>query len=330
MFNCRPEVRAIWLGLPFVIATVAAASAHSQEPLRWKFKAGERLAYDSAQDMTIDVAGVQGGNFQMRTEQQLNLIWDVVSVDEQGNARIQQKLDRVRLKMTGPAAGQQVAEGVKKNETVEYDSQAKDPPIGGAAMAAAMFEPMMKENFELTVTPRGEVKDVKVPPAVLELVKRNPEIAKMGEMATDAGVQKMLMQEIVVLPEAAPKEGETWSTQMEMPIPVVGKQTIETSYTYQGTKDVDGKQQATIAAKRTVKYDEPKGGAIQVAIKEQTSDGETLFDVTEGRLNTAELNQQITIEATGGGQAITQKLDQKSTVTVRPAEASTEQPAEVK
>jgi hypothetical protein len=145
----------------------------------------------------------------------------------------------------------------------------------------------------------------------------------MGEMATDAGVQKMLMQEIVVLPEAAPKEGETWSTQMEMPIPVVGKQTIETTYTYQGTKDVDGKQQAAIAAKRTVKYDEPKAGPIQVAIKEQTSDGETLFNVTDGRLNTATLSQQITIEATGGGQAITQKLDQKSTVTVRPAEATT-------
>jgi uncharacterized protein DUF6263 len=319
----------LFLSIAILLAAVTAPAC-AQEPLRWKFTAGERLAYDSEQDMTINVTGVQGGDFQMGTEQKLNLLWDVLSVDEQGNARIRQKLDRVRLKMTGPAAGQQLAEGVKKNETVEYDSQVKDPPIGGAAMAAAMFEPMMKETFELTVTPRGEVKDVKVPPAVMEMVKRNPEIAKLGDMATDAGVQKMLMQEIVVLPEGAPKEGETWNTQMEMPIPVVGKQTIETTYTYQGTKDLDGKQQATIAAKRNVKYGDPQAGLVQVAIKEQSSDGETLFNVTDGRLNSATLNQQITIEASGGGQAITQKLDQKSKVTVRPAETSAEQPAETK
>jgi hypothetical protein len=325
MSNRHAIATAFWFLVATLVAhLIAASTANAAGPLRWKFTPGEKLAYDSEQDMTIDVTGVQGGDFQMRTEQQLNLIWDVISVDDQGNARIRQKLDRVRLKMTGPAAGQQADGGVKKNETVEYDSQAKDPPIGGAAMAAAMFEPMMKEYFELTVTPRGEVKDVKVPPAVLELVKRNPEIAKMGEMATDAGVQKMLMQEIVVMPEAEPKAGEAWSTQMEMPIPVVGKQTIETTYTYQGTKDADGKQQAAIGAKRTVKYDEPEGGTIRVAIKEQSSDGETLFNVSDGRLNTATLNQLITIVASGGGQTITQKLDQKSKVTVRPAEAASQ------
>jgi hypothetical protein len=304
----------------FLALTVVASSADAAGHLRWKFTQGEKLAYDSGQDMSIAVTGMEGGDFTMRTQQELNLIWEVLNVDEQGAARIRQKLERVRLTMTGPAPGQQLQEGVKKNETVEYDSQAKDPPVGGAAMAAAMFEPMMKGDFEFTITPRGEVKDVKVPEPVLEMMKKNPQAAQMGELATDAGIQKMLMQELVVLPAGEPKAGETWSSNMQMAIPVVGKQTIETTYTYNGEKEVEGKQQAMIGAKRTVMYESPPGQAVQVAIKDQTSEGETLFNVTDGRLSSAKLNQSITIEAMAAANKVTQKLDQKSNVTVRPAE----------
>jgi hypothetical protein len=308
----------------FLALTLITSSADAAGPLRWKFTQGEKLAYDSAQNMSIAVAGTEGGDVTMRTEQELNLLWEVLSVDDQGAARIRQKLDRVRVKMTGPAPGQQLPagqQGGQKNETVEYDSQAKDPPVGGAAMAAAMFEPIMKGDFEFTITPRGEVKDVKVPEPVLEMMKKNPQAAQMTDLATAAGIQKMLMQEIVVLPEGEPKAGETWSSKMQMTIPDVGKQSIETTYTYNGEKEVDGKQQAVIGAKRTIMYESPPGQAVQVAIKEQTSDGETSFSVTDGRLSSATLNQSITIEAMAAANKITRKLDQKSKVTVRSAEA---------
>jgi hypothetical protein len=304
-----------------LVLAIASSSDSAAEPLRWKFKQGEKLAYDSVQDVSIEVTGDVSGDFTMRTEQELNLIWEIVSVDDQGAARIKQKLQRVRLKMTGPSAGQQIQEGVKKNETVEYDSQAKDPPVGGAAMAAAMFEPMLKSEFELTVTPLGEVKDVKVPANVLEMIKRNPDAAQMGELATDAGIQKMLTQEIIVLPEGEPKPGEAWSNKTQMAIPVVGNQMIETTYTHKDEKEVDGKQHAVIATKRLVQYELPAGQQVQVTIKDQSSDGETLFNITDGRLGSSTLNHVLTIEATAAASKVTQKLDQKSKVTVRPAQA---------
>jgi hypothetical protein len=229
------------LFIGFLVVAVATSLAQAQEPLRWKFKKGEKLAYDSAQDMTITVTGVQGGDFEMRTDQKLSLIWEIVDVTPEGDAQIRQKLARVQLEMTGPAPGPQAEQGERKPDTVKYDSQAKEPPVGGAAMAAAMFQPMMEGEFNFTLTSRGEVKDVKVPAPVLEMIKKNPEAAQMGELATDAGIQKMLMQEIVVLPEQAPEVNEKWTSKTEMSIPVVGRQTIETTYTFKELRDANGK-----------------------------------------------------------------------------------------
>jgi hypothetical protein len=318
-FHRRHSATVLLFG--FLAVVSVSSLAHAQEPLRWKFKKGEKLAYDSNQDMTITVTGAQGGNFEMRTDQKLNLLWDVVDVTPEGDARIRQKLARVQLEMTGPAPGSQAEQGERKTETVKYDSQAKEPPVGGAAMAAAMFQPMMDGEFEFTLTSRGEVKDVKVPAPVLEMIKKNPEAAQMGDLATDAGIQKLLMQEIVVLPQEAPKANETkWSSTMEMPIPVVGRQTIETSYTFKELRDAAGKKEAVIDTARTVKYEKPADQQIQVTIKEQSSDGETVFNVTDGRLSTATLNQNIVIEAAGVGQVIQQKLAQKSKIAVRLAD----------
>jgi hypothetical protein len=54
-------------------------------------------------------------------------------------------------------------------------------------------------------------------------------------------------------------------------------------------------------------------------IKEQSSDGEVLFNIAAGRLHSTSLNQKVTIQANAGGQAIEQKIDQKIDVTVSPA-----------
>jgi hypothetical protein len=306
----------------FVVLIVAFGAANSaaraDAPLRWKFKVGDKLAYDTEQDVTIKVKGVPGGDAEMRTEQQLNLSWEVLEVNDEGEAKIRQKLDRVRLKMTSPAAGGDP--NVKKTETVEYDSQAKDPPVGGAASAAAIFEPIMKEPFEITITPRGEVKDAKVPEAVLGLFKNNPGAAQMGIWTTADGMQRALMQDVIELPEAAIASGETWNRKIEMPIPVVGKQSMETTYTYGGEKDVDGKQLAAIGMKRRLQYGNGNAQQAQVKIKDQSSDGEALFSVAEGRLKSATQDQKITIEDVRTGAPITHEIHQKSKITVRRAD----------
>jgi len=60
---------------------------------------------------------------------------------------------------------------------------------------------------------------------------------------------------------------------------------------------------------------------MQMKIKDQSSDGEVLFNIAAGRLQSTSLKQNVTIEASVNGQPIQQKIDQKIDVTVTPAGA---------
>jgi hypothetical protein len=254
--------------------------------------------------------------------QEMDMTWDVQGVDEKsGDAVIKQKFDRIKMKMTTPVGG------------FEYDSKSEAAPTGLGAMIAPMYKAMTQGEFEITMTSRGEVKDVKVPEEVITALKNSPGAAAMGDIASAEGFKKMISQGALVLPKDPPKEGDTWATKVEMNNPAVGKQTVETTYEYQGTKDVDGTTYAVIKPQLKMDFEskpseaptpgEPQQPApqqqVSMKIGEQSSDGEVLFNIEKGRLYSTTLQQKVTIDATVGGQAMQQKIDQKIDVKVVPA-----------
>ncbi|MCI0492172.1 MAG: DUF6263 family protein [Planctomycetes bacterium] len=303
------KIRRLVLFAAFAVTAVlliAPFASAEDQPLRWKFEVGEKLNYDMVQDMTLSMSGGQGGPASTTVQQQMNMKWDVQGVNEEGEAVIRQKIDRVRMQMTGPMG------------KVEYDSDSQEPPAGMAAMVAPMFEAMTRGEFELTITARGEVKEVKVPEEVLSALKNSPQAAQMGDMATPEGFQKMIMQSALVLPEKSPSKGETWSNKIDLTNPAAGKQTVETSYTYDGTKEVEGKTYAVFRPKLTMQFE--GNAAVQMKMKDQTSEGEVLFDIEQGRLNSSTLKQNVTMEMTVAGMTMEQKIIQAIEVKVTPTE----------
>lgn len=299
---CR--VRLLY-GMLGMLAVAVAATASAQEPLRWKFEKGAKYNYDMIQDMTIGSTGGPGGAQNVAMHQELKMTWDVQEVNKEGDAVIQQKINSVKMKMALP-----------QNVEIEYDSTSDKPPVGPAAMLAPMYTAMTKGAFVITMTPRGEIKDVKIPAEVVAALKNSPGAAAMGDMASAEGFKKMISQGSLVLPEKAPKEGDEWSTQVEVNNPQGGKQIVETTYKYEGTKDVEGVTHAEFQPTVKMNFE-----GAQVKITEQTSDGEILFNVAEGRLDSSKLEQHVTIEQPGGQT----KIDQEISVTVKPAgEASSE------
>jgi hypothetical protein len=289
---------------------VVATSAQAEEALRWKFKVGEKLDYDMVQQMSMEMSGAPFPK-PLTTEmrQEMNMSWDVQGVDDKtGEAVIKQKFDRVKMKMNSPIGA------------FDYDSKSEEAPTGLGAIIAPMYKAMTEGEFEITMTSRGEVKDVKIPEGVITALKNSPNAGQMGDIASSDGFKKMISQGALVLPQDPPKKGDTWKTKVEMKNPAVGVQTIETTYQYEGMKDVKGTQFAVI--KPTLKMSFGAAGEGQkpaMSIKEQSSDGEVLFNVAAGRLHSTTLNQKVTIEANTAGQAIEQKIDQKIEVTVSPA-----------
>jgi len=306
-----------------LLSIAASTTFAADEALRWKFKVGEKLDYTMVQDMTMSASGgpIPAMNSTMR--QEMNMTWDVQGVDEKsGEAVIKQKFDRVKMKMTTPVGG------------FDYDSKSDTPPTGLGAMIAPMYKAMTEGEFEITMTARGEVKDVKVPEQVLTALKNSPGAAQMGDIATAEGFKKMISQGALVLPEKSPTKGDTWKTKVEMKNPAVGMQTVETTYRYEGTKEDKGTTFAVIKPDLKMEFENKaaEGGAtpgqpqqpgpqqqLKMNIKDQSSSGEVLFNIKAGRLASTVLNQKVTIEANVGGQAMTQKIDQKINVKVTPA-----------
>lgn len=288
--------------LALAMMAVAPSQVAAQEPLRWKFEKGEKLDYNMVQDMTIGSKGGPQGDQNVTMHQELDMTWDVQDVNAEGDAVIHQKIDRVKMKMTlPPPVG-----------PVEYDTSSDDPPAGPAAMFAPLYEAMTAGAFVITMTPRGEIKDVKIPDEVVAAIKNSPGVAGMGEMATADGFKKMISQGSLVLPEAAPKPGDEWSSKVEVNNPMAGKQVVETTYRYEDTKEMNGVTYAVFRPSIKMSFE-----GAPVKITEQTSDGEILFNVPEGRLDSSSLKQQLTLEQPGGGQM---KIDQNVDVKMKPAE----------
>jgi hypothetical protein len=286
----------------FVTFLFATSATNAQQELRWKFEPGQKLNYNMVQDMTIGVAGGPLGDQNMKLNQVMNMIWNVVDVNSEGSAVIRQKFDRVTTKMTMPQVG-----------VIEYDSASDQAPVGLAAMLAPMYKALTEAEFELTMTNRGEIKDVKIPEKLLEALKNSPNAAALGDLTTPEGFKKMMSQSALVLPEKQPQTGELSSTKTEMNLPTGGKQIVEATYRYEGTKEVDGVTCAVFQPTMKMTYE----GENQPTIKEQESTGEILFNITAGRLHSSKLDQNMVMEQAAGMQM---KLDQSIAVEVKPAE----------
>ncbi len=139
-----------------------------------------------------------------------------------------------------------------------------------------------------------------------------------------------------MLPENPPKTGEAWTTKVAVDNPTSGNQTVETTYTYDGTREADGTTYAVI--KPNLKMELAKNPMMEMKVKEQKTDGEVLFDVKAGRLASMSINLNIGLDMVAQGitmpGTIVQKVEVKVTegkprpAPTKPAAPKTEAKAE--
>lgn len=305
MRSIRTLAGIILRGCLVALLLTSAAHAVAQEPLRWKFEPGQKLNYGMIQAMKLGSTGGPLGGQNVTMNQEMQMTWEVVSKNEQGEAVIRQKFERMKMKMELPApAG-----------AMEYDSKSDAPPTGMAAMFAPLYKALSSADFQLTITPRGEIKDVVVPDEVISALKNSPGGMAMGDLATPEGFKKMISNGALVLPEGAPEPGKEWSTKMELNNPLGGKQVVETTYRYEDTKEIDGVQYAVFRPSLKMSIE----GNEQMKVTEQDSSGEVLFNIEAGRLHTSTLDQKITMEQLG----VKINIEQSIKVDVKPAESET-------
>jgi hypothetical protein len=189
---------------------------------------------------------------------------------------------------------------------VEFDSQSQEEPQGFAAMVAPMVRELVKANFVVTMTPRGEIKDVKIPEEAVKAIAAAPGAQLMGDMATAEGLENMISRSAFSMPVSL-EPGAEWTSTAEMANPMLGKQTIKTTYRYVGPQERDGVQLEAFEPHLTIEFG---GGTATANITKQESSGEILFNRTAGRLESTSLDHSMSMSIGVGGQNVDQSLEQ--------------------
>jgi hypothetical protein len=298
--------RCIPLGLAAVALALAAVPARAQTTLRYQLKEGQRLEYAVDQDMKMAMK-VMGMDLDMKMTQHIDLAWNVVKVDADGNATVKIRFDRVKMAMDGPTGN------------VEADSKdAKEAADPVGKIFNQIVTALAALDMTLVMTPVGEIKKVDVPEAAIKKFKQLPGLDKFGgDMFSPEGLKKMAQGGGgLLLPKDAVKKGESWTQKADQKTPF-GKMTGDNKYTYEGPVEKDGRTLQKIALKPDMKIEPSPDAPVKITIKGQEGKGTILFDNAAGHIAslTNELTMRLEVEV--NDMTIDQRIVQTTTMRLK-------------
>jgi hypothetical protein len=296
--------------LAIFVVNVAAANAATK--LRFKFKAGDRLDYviEQGQEIAMKVGGM---DLKMKSKMVIHMTWATMKVDDKGNAQLKVSVSRAKMGMEGGPLG--------KVEVDSKDATETTNPIG--MIFEKLVKAMASMEMTTTMTPTGEMKDVKFSEASLEKFKAlgGAAGAAGGDMFGPDNLKSMVSQ--VTLPAEEVEKGKSWTQKIDMKTPI-GKMVGENKYTYEGPTEKAGRKLERIALVPNIKIEPNPDAPVKITFKSNKSKGQILFDNVAGRI--AEVSNEGTMETEieAGGMTIGQKAVQKMTMRLEKPGASSE------
>ena len=280
---CCALISALGIGL-------LAPAAQAAVKLRWKFQPGKKVNYTMKMDMTqvMEIGDMPVGS---KVSQRMDMTWEVKEVSEDGTAVMEQTIDRVRMEIV-PAMVDPVP--------IKYDSQSKEQEPG-AEMLAPIFSAMVGQPFALTVTPLGEIKEVKLPPEMMAAMKEaNPAV---GAMFTEDSMKEMMSRSMISFPPEV-EPGQKWNAEMEMANPLLGKQIVTTNYQYVGPEDRNGHKVEKVDVDVEMRFDANPDSQGTVTLSDQSGKGVIYFDNEQGLPLETEVKSEMTMEIKVGDRSL--------------------------
>ncbi|MGE0756298.1 MAG: DUF6263 family protein [Pirellulaceae bacterium] len=278
----------VWL----VMWGVSVVPAEAQTLLRWKFKSGDVFRLTMIQETTTTM---QFGAQPVDTNLVLTVdsVWTVGKVDPQAGAEITQTVPRMRMKMASPLIG---------GSDVDTDS----PGESANPMAKALKQ-FTTARFSFQMSPAGEISNIKVTDAAGKpMAAEGP----VGQILGKDGIANMVKQTTFALPKQAVRLGETWQQSLNIEVPMLGTMKADTTLTYQGPAQAEGKMLQAIGTETTTSIAQNAGGnrLPQLNITEQSDKGTMYFDNQAGRFSHAESTQNMKLQLMVAGQTVEQTV----------------------
>ena len=272
--------------------------------MRWKFKPGEQLNY--VMDRQIDgKLNLSGADITFKASMIFDTTWKVKSVAADGSANIEQTLDRLQVNMSSPLGG-----------SLEFDSANPTKPDSPAWGQIEPMVGMLGETFKWKVTPLGKVTEVELPQKLVDTFakqkgggNRQQGFGIGNNLFSERGIKEFIEKSVLPLSDKAAGGDVTWKQLFENPLPKLGTQSTETTFSFAGEGSEDGKAVTKIASTTEITFEPADDAAADLEITSQEGSGTFVFDPAAGRLLKSKTTQTSAMELSGP-RDLTQEIEE--------------------
>jgi hypothetical protein len=274
-------------------ALTPLAGTAQEVQLRYAFTEGAEHRYEMLQHTTVPIPGMGV----MTQEQRQVLGMRVLSVDAEGNARIRQTIESVRMSMESPM-GTQV-----------FDSESSEVPDPAFAPLGALAG----TGSEIVLSPDGTVVDFGDLDAWMETMLEgvDPEVRGMlGDAYSEEALESMVRQSFQALPPGSLRPGESWEYGISIPA-AFGSIESTTVYTLRGVETVEGRSVAVFDVTGTLGQLVPEAGnpmAGMVEMRGGDMEGVFRFDLDRGLFLDSEVSTTMEMEIMGQSMSSTTRM----------------------
>lgn len=298
------------------LLTVLAAQAFDSAPLcgqepaeaavaspawRWRFEPGQKFAVVARQVQSSNTQ-VDSRETVIEADTTLEMEWQVQNVRPDGTAEMRQRITRIAARIGNPAIPQQ---------EVALDTAGGEPESKTSRDLLKQLRPLLELPMEVVMEPSGKINSVTLPEESESRLQELPGALSIRRLLSPQGLEQLLSQLALPLPEAPPESG-SWQTTQSRETPFGPLQQVRT-YTPQPPRD--GLTEIQIRTTLTPQEGAPAGPKRLISMSEQ---GQLTFDATRGFCGGGELTSQITTERDYREKTIQTRIDNRVTLRITP------------
>jgi len=261
--------------------------------LAWQLPVGRKIDVVMKQTMEMDqsVAGQELSTEMVSTN---FMLWMVEKVDDAGIATVNSEIERMTMSMDSP------------HMKFELDTASEEELEGAAADMAEKLKPMVGKPFSQTMNTQGKILTFEMPDEVSD---KNPLMSKET-------LSQLMKNASPVFPDKPVAVGESWTQDSSMGMPGgMGGMKIESTYTYKGTEELDGKTLDKIEIAMKMEFEAEEGSPVKIEITDQSTKGTMYFDSVKGYTHKLNIDQNMEMAVEAMGQKVDQTIHTQTEAT---------------
>ena len=271
MFRFTPRIRiGAILCLTILGMLTDSSQALSQQSLRWKFTSGTTWRVTTTQEISTSI-----NNRPKTVSQSLSMDWNIVSVETDGTAIIDQVVKDLQVQIDG---------------VVVFDSK-KPTRSDAEEKIADRFQSIIGQKITAKQSPLGEIAYLNTPQSTPDLLR------------------SQAPESLLLFPEKPISVGSSWITEATRTIELIGKLHTTNTWQYVGLEPNEGKKLHRFRVTPSFQIDDES----QRELTRQEGSGNVWFDSDKGRIERSEIIQAVDWKRTEGDLQIVQKYSTKTT-----------------